>query len=206
MPISRASSPGSSAYPSRTRVYVDYHHDSRRWDAYRPRPGDIIVSTASKSGTTWMQRILSLLVFGLGDLPDSLLRLSPCLDQWFQGDLDDEVARIDAQTHRRFLKSHVPLDGLPYFEEVFYINVGRDPRDVFMSLWNHYSSYTDAMLERLSRGPTGEPLPPCPADNREFWRVWITTGTHPWETEGYPFGSPFAHAESFGDIATGRTF
>lgn len=183
--------------PERTRVYVDFHHDSRRWDRYNPRAGDVIISTASKSGTTWMQRILSLLVFGLGDLPDALMRISPCLDQWFQGELGEEIARVDEQKHRRFLKSHIPLDGLPYFPEVLYVNVGRDPRDVFMSAWNHYRSYTDAMLERLAGGPSGQALPSCPEDVREFWKLWMTTGIHPWEEDGYPFGSPFAHASSF---------
>lgn len=183
--------------PERTRVYLSHHRDSRRWDAYRPRAGDVLISTASKSGTTWMQRILSLLVFGPEDLPDSLLRISACLDQWFQGDLDAEIARIEAQEHRRFLKSHLPFDGLPYFPEVKYINVGRDTRDVFMSVWNHYGSYSDVMIDRLSHGPTGEPLPRCPDDVREFWHSWMTTGAYPWETDGYPFGSPHAHATSF---------
>lgn len=183
--------------PIRERAYISHHRDSRRWDAYRPRPGDVIISTASKSGTTWTQRILSLLVFGPGDLPDALPTISPCLDQWFMGGLDDEIARIEDQQHRRFLKSHLPLDGLPFFPEVVYINVGRDPRDVFMSVWNHYGSYTDAMIERLSQGPTGERLPRCPDDIHQYWQRWISTGAYPWETEGYPFGSPHAHAESF---------
>jgi aryl sulfotransferase len=183
--------------PTRTRTYLSHHRDSRRWDAYSPRAGDVIISTASKSGTTWTQRILSLLVFGPGDLPDALPRLSPCLDQWFLGPLDEEVARIDAQTRRRFLKAHLPLDGLPFFPQVRYINVGRDPRDVFMSVWNHYGEYTDAMIERLSQGPTGERFPRCPNDIHEYWQIWITTGAYPWETEGFPFGSPFAHAASF---------
>jgi aryl sulfotransferase len=176
---------------------LSQHRDSRRWDAYRPRPGDVIISTSAKSGTTWMQRILSLLVLGPGDLPDALSRISPCLDQWFLGPLDEEIARIEAQTHRRFLKAHIPLDALPYFSEVRYINVGRDTRDVFMSLWNHYSSYTDAMYERLSNGPSGEPLPRCPEEIREFWRVWMSKACYPWEEDGYPFGSPHAHATSF---------
>lgn len=187
----------SCGVPERTRVYLSHHRDSGRWDAYRPRDGDIVISTASKSGTTWVQRIVSLLVFGAAGLPDALPRLSPCLDQWFQGELSREIERIEAQDHRRFLKSHVPLDGLPYFPDVLYVNVGRDPRDVFMSAWNHYRSYTDVMLDRLSQGPSGQRLPRAPEDLGQFWRVWTTTGAYPWETEGYPFGSPLAHAASF---------
>ena len=36
-------------------------------------------------------------------------------------------ATIEAQTHRRFLKSHLPFDGLPIYDEVRYIHVARDP-------------------------------------------------------------------------------
>ncbi|MPZ73327.1 MAG: hypothetical protein GEU74_08870 [Nitriliruptorales bacterium] len=49
---------------------------------------------------------------------------------------------LDAQSHRRFVKSHLAADGVPFWDEVCYIVVGRDTRDVFMSLWNHYSGHT----------------------------------------------------------------
>jgi aryl sulfotransferase len=37
--------------------------DNARWQAYRPRHDDIIIGTYSKCGTTWVQRIVSMLVF-----------------------------------------------------------------------------------------------------------------------------------------------
>ncbi|HKN38474.1 MAG TPA: sulfotransferase domain-containing protein, partial [Acidimicrobiia bacterium] len=124
--------------PRRTRTYRHHHLDSTRWDAVRHRPGDIVVSTSIKAGTTWMQRILSLLVFGTGPLPDVLIRVSPWIDCRYVDPLDEVVARIEAQTHRRFLKTHLPVDALPFDERVRYVVVGRDSRDVFMSMWNHY--------------------------------------------------------------------
>lgn len=46
-----------------TRVVRDWHCDSRRWEGYKPRPGDVVIGTAPKVGTTWMQQIVSLLIF-----------------------------------------------------------------------------------------------------------------------------------------------
>src|SRR5439155_650719 len=86
------------------------------WRDGRCGSGDIVVSTSIKAGTTWMQRILSLLVFGTGPLPDVLIRVSPWIDCRYVDPLDEVVARIEAQTHRRFLKTHLPVDALPFDE------------------------------------------------------------------------------------------
>ena len=183
--------------PRRARIYRNHHLDSTRWDRFRPRPGDVVISTSLKAGTTWMGRIVSLLVFGLGPLPDRLGRLAPWFD--FRLDpLDEVLERLERQDHRRFVKSHLPLDALPYYPEARYIWVGRDTRDVFMSLWNHYSSHTDTAYERFAAGdPEGGPLPRCPADIREFWRGWMTRASFPWERDGWPFWSHHHHASSF---------
>jgi aryl sulfotransferase len=184
--------------PSRTRTYRHHHLDSTRWDAVRHRPGDIVVSTSAKAGTTWMQRILSLLVFGTGPLPDVLQRVSPWIDCRYVEPLDDVVARIEAQRHRRFLKSHLPVDALPFDEAVRYVVVGRDTRDVFMSLWNHYRNYTELMYEMTGAGdPPGGPLPRCPDDLRWLWSQWITRGSFEWESDGWPFWSHHYHATAW---------
>ena len=54
--------------------------DSARWDGFRFRPGDIVISTPPKCGTTWTQMICALLVFQTPDLPAPLGELSPWLD------------------------------------------------------------------------------------------------------------------------------
>lgn len=184
--------------PSRTRIYHHHHLDSTRWDAVRHRPGDIVVSTSAKAGTTWMQRIVSLLVFGTDPLPDVLQRVSPWIDCRYVEPLDDVVARIDAQRHRRFLKTHLPVDALPFDGEVRYIVVGRDSRDVFMSLWNHYRNYTEEMYRLTAAGdPPGGPLPRCPDDLRWLWSQWITRGSFEWESDGWPFWSHHYHAAAW---------
>ena len=83
------------------------------------------------------------MILGPVPLPASLVELSPWIDSRFLGPIEPMLESIEAQTHQRFIKSHLAADGLRFFDEAKYIVVGRDTRDVFMSLWNHYSAYTD---------------------------------------------------------------
>lgn len=184
--------------PRRSRTYRSHHLDSERWDHIALRPGDVVISTSMKAGTTWMQRIMSLLVFGPGPLPAPLHELSPWIDSSFQGDIHDVVATIEAQEHQRFLKSHLPLDALPYDPAVRYVYVGRDTRDVFMSAFNHYSGYTTFTYSLLdAAGGSIGPMPRCPATERELWAHWMTRSLFDWESDGWPFWSHHHHAKSF---------
>ena len=106
------------------REYRTWILDSRRWQDYRPRPDDIIIATYPKCGTTWMQRIVSLLVFQTPE-PKPVMHISSWIYRPFGEPLEAVVAQIEAQEHRRFLKSHLPLDGLPFYDEVKYIHVAR---------------------------------------------------------------------------------
>ena len=114
--------------------YQSEDEDSARWDGFEFRTGDIVISTRSKSGTTWMQQICALLIFQTPELPAPLGRLSPWLD-WLITPREQVVARLEAQQHRRFIKTHTPLDGLPLGERVTYIVVGRHPLDMAVSLY-----------------------------------------------------------------------
>ena len=61
---------------------------------------------------------------------------------------------LDGQP-RRIVKSHLPLDVIPYYPEVRYIVAARDARDVFMSFWNHVSELhrDDVRPAQRSRDP-----------------------------------------------------
>jgi hypothetical protein len=107
--------------------YTSPDEDSARWSGFAFRPGDIVISTRSKSGTTWMQMICLVLIFGSPALPGPLSQLSPWLD-WLVEPRQSVVARLDAQQHRRCIKSHTPLDGLPIDERATYIVVAREPQ------------------------------------------------------------------------------
>src|SRR4051794_9488826 len=50
------------------RRYTSDVDDNARWLGFPYRDGDIVISTRSKSGTTWMQMICALLLFQRPDL------------------------------------------------------------------------------------------------------------------------------------------
>ncbi len=160
-----------------TRLVRDWYCDSRRWEGYRPRAGDVVIATAPKVGTTWTQQIVSLLIFQSSQ-PRDLTELSPWIDSRSQTAIDEALARIEAQTHRRFLKSHLPLDALPIFDQVRYIHVARDGRDACMSFLNHFNSYLPQTWDRydavgMADETIGRPLPRPPKTARAFFRYWL---------------------------------
>jgi aryl sulfotransferase len=190
----------SDAKPQVTRVYQNHHLDSTRWKDFQPRDGDIIVTTSYKSGTTFTQCILaSLILGGIESLAEVEDEISPWIDSRAEPEpLARTYARIEAQTHQRFIKSHLALDGLPYFENVHYLVVARDPRDVFMSFANHYGNYTEFAYQQFNDPDRpGDPLPSFETDIHKLWRNWISRGWFDWESEGYPFWGNLHHTQSY---------
>ena len=187
----------ASELPRRTRTYQNHHLDGTRWDAFEPRPGDIVIATAYKAGTTWMQSIVSSLLFGDAP-PGPIGQISPWIGMRIHP-LDDILTELRGQHHRRFVKSHIALDGLPFFPEAKYVYVGRHGPDVFMSLWNHYTAYTEQTVALLNEAPgrVGPPQPPPPDDPRALWKEWATRGWFPWEFDGWPFWSLLHHVRTF---------
>ncbi|MEP6666545.1 MAG: sulfotransferase domain-containing protein [Nocardioidaceae bacterium] len=162
--------------------YQSNDEDSARWDGFPFRDGDIVISTRSKSGTTWMQMICALLVFQTPDLPAPLASLSPWLD-WKVNPLDDVVERLQAQLHRRFVKTHTPLDGIPLDDRATYIVVARDPRDMYISLYHQGDNIDRAAVRRM----LGQPEPEHPAQQTarpplaEALQAWIDDDSTPQE-------------------------
>lgn len=163
---------------SANRVVRNWVMDSRQWSSYQPREGDVVIATAPKVGTTWMQQILSLLIFQSPE-PRRLIEVSPWLDARGMMPLDMMLASIESQRHRRFIKSHLPLDALPIYDEVKYIHVAREGRDACMSLLNHLNSFRPEMMARadaigLADETIGRPMPRHPAETRAFFQWWMS--------------------------------
>ncbi len=147
-----------SAQPIR---YRSDDEDSARWQEFPFRDGDIVISTRSKSGTTWMQMICALLVFQDPDLPAPLSSLSPWIDHEITP-IDEVVRRLEAQRHRRFVKTHTPLDGVPIDARATYVVVCRDPRDMYISLWHQGNNIDRDAVRRLLGRPDPSPDDPPP--------------------------------------------
>jgi aryl sulfotransferase len=146
-----------------------------------------------------MQNIVAQLVFlGQEDVPFAW-EVSPWIDARLGDPVAEMMANLEKQTHRRFLKTHMALDGIPFFPQMKYIVVARDARDVFMSWWNHYSNYVDALYERMNNTPgrVGEPMPRCPENINEYWHTWIARGWFEWESEGYPHSGNLHHTQTW---------
>lgn len=158
------------------RIYRSALTDGTRWAAYDHRPGDIFVCTPPKCGTTWMQTIVASLLWPDGDFPGVVMETGP----WFDGliyDLDELAARLEAQSHRRCIKTHTPADGIPIFDTASYVVVARDGRDAFVSWVNHMTHMRPELVGRLNAQAAARGIDPVMefrGDVHEFFDHWIT--------------------------------
>src|SRR5262245_52053117 len=188
------------------RRYEGTVYDSSRWDGFELRPGDIIISTPPKCGTTWTQMICALLILQEPELPLPLDTLSPWIDMVTRA-RTEVFADLQAQTHRRFIKTHTPLDGIPNDPTVTYICVGRDPRDVALSMDHHIDNMDiGAFLEARERaaaidgielGPLRPPRPRPDGERDRFWQ-WVDDET-PSTQVGSSLRRTVEHLQTFRD-------
>ncbi|MCW3782138.1 sulfotransferase domain-containing protein [Defluviimonas salinarum] len=123
----------TEALPERSRIYRGRITDSTIWDRFALRPGDALVVTPPKCGTTWVQAIVLMLIHGRPGMDKLVDQISLWVDCGFR-DVDARAAVLAAQTHRRCIKSHTPLDGITYDPDCTYFAVYRHPLDVHFSM------------------------------------------------------------------------
>ena len=126
-----------------------------------------------------------MLVFQTSDLKVNPAVISPWIDAIFTP-IEEILAMLGAQIHRRIIKTHTPLDGIPYFEDCDYVCVYRDPRDVFFSLRSHMDNMK---LEVPERGQDETP--------QEGFRSWLETDYQPGEEQGPSLGANTHHLKTF---------
>ncbi len=169
-------------WPVKTRELHNHHFDSTIWNDFQFRDDDIVIATYAKSGTTWMQQIIAQLLFN-GDPELAVAEISPWLDLRVPPKAV-KLPYVAAQTHRRFLKTHLPVDALVFSPQAKYLYIGRDGRDVVWSLYNHHANANQLWYDALNETPgrVGPPIERPPEDIREYWRDWLAR-------DGYPFWS-----------------
>lgn len=107
-----ATSDTNLVWPEKKRDIHNHHFDSTTWDQFDFRDDDVIIGTYAKSGTTWMQQIVSQLLFnGQEDL--EVAEMSPWIDLRVPPK-EVKLPAVAAQTHRRFVKTHLPVDALRF--------------------------------------------------------------------------------------------
>ncbi|MBV8464232.1 MAG: sulfotransferase domain-containing protein, partial [Acidimicrobiales bacterium] len=165
--------------PVAPRNYKSHDDDNGRWIGFPFRDGDIVISSRSKTGTTWVQMICALLIFQTPELPGPLGSLSPWLD-WRVVPVSEVYEQLAAQDHRRFIKTHTPLDGLPVDPRVTYIVPGRHPLDTAVSLY-HHSANLDRERIRALTGHSGVPDEQQRLPLHEWLVQWIDEDPDPAE-------------------------
>ncbi len=122
---------------------------------FRPRPDDVYVATYPRSGTTWMQFMLHLLVQG----PDAEFHHINDVCPWFErslavGSMTPE--QMEQLPSPRIFKTHMPRSWLP--SQGSFVAIVRDPADVALSYYRLYRSYLgfsgslDDFLVRFEQG------------------------------------------------------
>lgn len=166
--------------PVKVREFHNHHFDSTIWNDFNFRDDDIIISTYAKSGTTWMQQIVSQLLFK-GEEALEVANMSPWMDLRFPPK-ETKLALVEAQKHRRFLKTHLPVDALVFSDKAKYIYIGRDGRDVLWSMYNHHATANEAFYEALNHTPgrVGPPMGQPASSVTQYFHEWLDMDGYPW--------------------------
>lgn len=169
-------------WPRKTHELHSHHLDSTIWNDFQFRDDDIVIGTYAKAGTTWTQQIVSQLVFN-GAEGINVAEASPWLDLRIPP-REVKLPMVEAETHRRFLKTHLPVDALVFSPKAKYLYIARDGRDVVWSMYNHHSNFVPQTYAVLNDTPglIGPRLAPPPASIRKYFNDWV-------DRDGYPFWS-----------------
>jgi aryl sulfotransferase len=179
--------------PTKTKELHSHHFDSTIWNDFAFRDDDIVIATYAKSGTTWVQQIVSQLIFD-GEEGMDVAEMSPWMDLRIPPK-EIKLAAVEAQTHRRFVKTHLPVDALVFSEKAKYLYIARDGRDVAWSFYNHHVNANDAWYQALNDTPgrVGPPIERPSGDIVQYFNEWL-------EQDGYPIWSFWENIRTWWEI------
>ncbi|WP_455208738.1 sulfotransferase domain-containing protein [Kaarinaea lacus] len=149
-------------------------HDPYLLANFRVRPTDVLITTAPKAGTTWMQQILHQLKSAGDAAFDSIHHSAPWLelphaDRTWQ----EQLAYYEELPNPRIFKTHCTYPQTPGLQNPDamrprIILSSRDPRDCCVSFYYHVMSMTDTALQHF--GMTR------PQSFDEYFSNWMSFG------------------------------
>lgn len=144
-------------------------HDPALLAGFKPRPTDVLITTAPKAGTTWMQQILHQLRCGGDAAFRNIFDVVPWLEypQPERG-VEAVLAAYEALPSPRIFKTHCTYEQTPGVGVVKVVLTSRDPRDCCVSYYHHMRGLSDPMRERLgiAEGATFD----------AYFERWLTLG------------------------------
>src|SRR5579863_1438550 len=176
-------------WPVKAREVHNHHVNSEVWNSFKFRPDDVVIVTYAKSGTTWTQQVVSQLIFeGAEDIEIS--HISPWVDLRIMP--PEAIAGLEHIPHRRFLKTHLPVDALVFSPSAKYIYVGRDGRDAVWSFYNHHANANEKWYGALNNAPglVGPPIEPPLASVHDYYNQWFNE-------DGFPIWPFWEHVRSW---------
>jgi len=145
-------------------------HDPLVLSRFRARAGDVLITTAPKAGTTWMQQILHQLRCGGDEDFHSIDEVVPWLELHRSGlTVEQVLADFERLPVPRVFKTHCTYEQCPGLDTARVILTTRDPRDCCVSFYHHLRDMTDEARER--HGIV------APASLSEYVDEWLSFGS-----------------------------
>lgn len=180
----------------------DPTHDPRLLAHFRPRPDDVLITTAPKAGTTWMQQILHQARSGGDPHFRSIAEVVPWLERPLPGlDWRAQLAGYEALPGPRVFKTHCTAEQTPGLGELRVILTLRDPRDCCLSFYHHLHNLTDELLAR-----SGHQRPVSLDAHVEQWLAggaWLRNVGSWWPWRGHPRVLILRYADLKEDLGAG---
>lgn len=144
-------------------------HDPHILAHFKARPTDVLITTAPKAGTTWMQQILHQLKTGGDNSFTYIDQVVPWLElprsnkSWQQ-----MLEYYEQLPNPRLFKTHCTYPQTPGVNTARIILSSRDPRDCCVSFYHHVMSMTDVALQRANMTR--------PQSFDEYFEDWMSFG------------------------------
>lgn len=145
-------------------------HDPVCLANFKPRPSDILITTAPKAGTTWMQQILHQLHRPGHSHFTSIDEVVPWLERpRANSSTEQRLAYYETLTNPRIFKTHCTYPQTPGAHIVRLILSSRDPRDCCVSFYHHIMDMTDEARAQVNIT--------APTSFDEYFDRWMKFGS-----------------------------